>query len=115
MVSALVPVRNDWLFAGEDSGGVADLETADKVPDANPQRLRDFQEIVHRRGFDPSLDPANEHRGKVGFLGQLLLTEPGFFPVGPDGLAEQATVFRDGRHNRPKKQDSLRTHHVVND
>ena len=30
-------------------------------------------------------------------------------------LGQEAAVFRDARHNRPKEQETSKSHHVVND
>jgi hypothetical protein len=59
----------------------AGLKLLNQITRSNAKSLGDFQQIIHRRRFDSPFDSADERRGEVGFLRQLLLTESGFFCV----------------------------------
>ena len=76
----------------------------DEVFRSKAQRSGDPQQIIHRGRFNAPLDAANKHRGQVGLLGQLLLTQAQLFPSDPDRIAQEATVFWDDRHDPPRNR-----------
>jgi len=81
------------------------LKSFNQVPHPNAQSLRDFHQIIERRRFNSPFNPADEHRGEVGFLRQLLLTECSLFPFDSDGLAQQAAVLLDCQHGQFKEHE----------
>lgn len=76
----------------------------DQPPHPNAQAPSDFHQVIDGRGFHSLFNPANEDRGEVGFLRELLLTESCLFPFGRkissglDGIRRSKLKDRPPRH-----------------
>ena len=102
---AVVPEQTGWPFGLRVSGANSELEIANEGTHTGAQRPSNLQQIIQGGGFLPPFNSANEHRGEVGFLGQLLLTESCLFACGTNCLTQKAAVLLNGQHHRLKSKN----------
>jgi hypothetical protein len=98
-------LRQAAAFGAGGNDFACRLKSVNQVPHPKAQSPGDFHQIIHGRGFLPPFNPANKHRGEVGFLRQLLLAESRLFASGANCLTQKAAVLLNGEHHRPRSRN----------